>query len=137
MMIKVNNWTLMILVNLIILTSACDVSNVEETDTSESETATGLEAESEIQAEAGVEVGVGTDPETETKTYAGIESEAAIETETSDSWGAICAENEDCIEPTDFCVKQSGMTEGYCTYACTNNSHCTELGSPTLGPVIL
>ena len=33
--------------------------------------------------------------------------------------------DEDCAAPTDFCVKQPGATEGYCSVVCGTNSDCT------------
>ena len=58
-------------------------------------------------------------------------TEAAGTEVDSGPWGAVCTESTDCAAPTDFCVKQPGMTEGYCTYACTNNAQCTELEAPS------
>ena len=46
-------------------------------------------------------------------------------------WGETCLESAQCSAPTDFCVKQPGMDEGYCTYACTNNAECTSLEAPS------
>jgi len=46
-------------------------------------------------------------------------------------WGQVCTESSECQAPTDFCVKQPNQTEGYCTYACTNNAECSDLEAPS------
>ena len=56
---------------------------------------------------------------------------AAGEPESESPWGAVCRESQECAAPTDFCVKQPGEEEGYCTYACTNNAQCTDLEAPS------
>ena len=40
-------------------------------------------------------------------------------------WGVTCAADSDCAAPTDFCVKQPGMMEGYCSIVCATNADCT------------
>ena len=62
-------------------------------------------------------------------TTAGAEYPAGQQENTS-PWGDVCQESSDCEAPTDFCVKQPGAPEGYCTYACNNNAHCSELNAP-------
>lgn len=72
--------------------------------------------------EAGNEMPAGSDNST-----AGTEAD----NETNEGpWGESCLEDTDCTAPTDFCVKQPGMEEGYCTYACINNQRCQDLGAP-------
>ena len=56
---------------------------------------------------------------------------ATGEPEEDSPWGMVCRESEECAAPTDFCVKQPGEEEGYCTYACTNNAQCTDLEAPS------
>ena len=42
------------------------------------------------------------------------------------SWGATCLEDAECEAPTDYCVKQPGNDEGYCTVRCPNlGADCT------------
>ena len=36
----------------------------------------------------------------------------------------------ECEAPTNFCAKQPGQDEGYCTYTCANNAECGELEAP-------
>ena len=50
--------------------------------------------------------------------------------EVSSPWGDVCVESTECSAPTDFCAKQPGMDEGYCTYTCTDNTQCADLDSP-------
>ena len=63
------------------------------------------------------------------ETAAGETAAGAPEEETP--WGVVCRESQECAAPTDFCVKQPGEEEGYCTYACTNNAQCTDLEAPS------
>ena len=86
------------------------------------------DSNTETMTEGGSEAG------TEMMTEAGTEmmTEAGTETTSMTSpWNDPCVEDTDCSAPTDFCVKQPGMTEGYCTYACLNNARCTDLGAPS------
>ena len=59
------------------------------------------------------------------------ETPSAGEPEEESPWGVVCRVDQECTAPTDFCVKQPGEEEGYCTYACTNNAQCTELEAPS------
>ena len=108
--LRLNIQRCLLLVALIIL-SACGSDDTDDSNTM-------------TMNEAGSESTAGSD-----SSAAGTESNT--ETENSDSpWGDSCLENTDCTAPTDFCVKQPGMEEGYCTYACINNQRCQDLGSP-------
>ena len=98
-----------------LMLSACGSDDTDDNTTAN-------EAGSEAGNEAGSETTAGSDSST-----AGTETE----TETNDGpWGEACVEDSDCSAPTDFCVKQPGMDEGYCTYACINNQRCLDLGAP-------
>ena len=49
---------------------------------------------------------------------------AGSEDTNEDGWNATCAENTDCSGATDFCAKQPGAAEGYCTIPCSTTSDC-------------
>ena len=101
--------------------SACEAedneseSNAEASEAGTEEMMSANEAGDEANNEAGSEAGT---------------EEAGSEMTTEGPWGEACVEDSDCTAPTDFCVKQPGMSEGYCTYACTNNQECQDLEAP-------
>ena len=85
-----------------------------------------------------------TDTDTPTDTAANTDTTAADDTvapadtvETTDEgapadagaespWGTVCAADDDCAAPTDYCVKMPGEPEGYCSIKCANgNADCT------------
>ena len=47
-----------------------------------------------------------------------------------EGWNKGCTTNADCSDGTDFCAKQPGETDGYCTIHCTSTSVCLDSGSP-------
>ena len=50
-------------------------------------------------------------------------------TEVSEFWGAFCTADAECGAPTDYCVKQPGESEGYCSIRCSANSVCYDAGA--------
>ena len=49
--------------------------------------------------------------------------------EVSEFWGAYCTDDAECGAPTDYCVKQPGESEGYCSIRCSANSVCYDAGA--------
>ena len=56
--------------------------------------------------------------------------------ENADGWNATCAESTDCSGETDFCAKQPGAAEGYCSIPCTTTADCPygEWSCNVIGP---
>ena len=52
-------------------------------------------------------------------------------TEVSENWGAYCTADSDCGAPTDFCIKQPGASDGYCSIQCASNQVCYDAGADT------
>ena len=62
---------------------------------------------------------------------AGTEMDAGTSGGTvSDEWYKVCSADTECGNPTDFCVKQPGQSEGYCSVRCSKTTECTELNPP-------
>lgn len=49
--------------------------------------------------------------------------------EVSEEWGKTCSDDIDCGAPTDYCVKEPGLSTGYCTIKCSSNSVCYDAGA--------
>ena len=55
-----------------------------------------------------------------------------VETGVSTSpWADTCAEDSDCQDATDYCVKMPGAETGYCSIHCDGLAACTDAGAPT------
>ena len=100
----------LVLLSLSTLFSACDAGNDENNSGSAASETTAGESTADETAAAGTD---------------------ADESEEGSVWGVVCRVDQECTAPTNFCVKQPGQEEGYCTYACTNNAQCTELEAPS------
>jgi hypothetical protein len=55
---------------------------------------------------------------------AGAMGGAAGEAAPEEGWNAVCEESSDCADPTNFCAKQPGDPEGYCSIPCTTTADC-------------
>ena len=74
---------------------------------------------------AALALGCGDEDSNETvNAGAGDEGGTAGETASENGWNAVCAESADCAEPTNFCAKQPGEDEGYCTIPCETTADC-------------
>ena len=119
-MLFLNTYRQLVMILLTALTfCACEAEETEADNNADASEAGAMEMMSENEA--------GTEVNTEAGTEAGTETSTEM---TEGPWGESCVEDSDCTAPTDFCVKQPGMSEGYCTYACTNNQECQDLEAP-------
>ena len=79
------------------------------------------------------DLGIDTADATTDTADAGVDSSDVPSDEGSDSegvslapWNDVCASDEECTAPTDYCVTQPGAPEGYCTIHCEGLSACAE-----------
>ena len=70
-----------------------------------------------------------TTEETETTDETTEDTTEETSTEVSEFWGAFCTADAECGAPTDYCVKQPGESEGYCSIKCSANSVCYDAGA--------
>ena len=101
------------------LTACGDES--ETADTPAAEVSEPAAAPAEVEAEVEVATGDET-PATEEVTTPATTVEDVV-------WGNTCAADADCGNPTDYCVKQPGDAEGYCSIQCASTSVCGEAGA--------
>ena len=126
-------------------TEATDNTNTEETTDETTDTAaettegttdettgeTSEETTEETTDETSEETTEETTDETTDETTEETTEETTDETSTevSEFWGAFCTADAECGAPTDYCVKQPGQSEGYCSIKCSANSVCYDAGA--------
>jgi len=67
--------------------------------------------------------------ESDADTNSDTNSDADGGAEVSEEWGKTCSDDIDCGAPTDYCVKEPGLSTGYCTIKCSSNSVCYDAGA--------
>ena len=107
----------------------------ENTDATETTDETVEETTEETTDETSEETTEETTDETAEETTEDTTEETTDETteetstEVSEFWGAFCTADAECGAPTDYCVKQPGESEGYCSIKCSANSVCYDAGA--------